>query len=144
MGGRAARAVIALLAVVLFVSGCHINHSVAVFSAHTTAEATLSALTVASPTNVQVQVISCRGRDVEFEVSWTGSPTTGVSGYRLTAYFQDGTTANLGQTGAGTTAATVIGSVPNGSTVITLAATVTALTTYGWTAPSPRSAWITC
>lgn len=128
----------------LTASGCHINHASSNFVADTTTEATLAALTVAPPTNVQLRVVSCRGRDVEFQVTWTGSATVGVSGYRLTAHFQDGSSSVLGQTGAGTRAATVIGTVPNGSTVITLAVTIATLTTYAWTAQSQLSAWITC
>lgn len=119
--------------------------AVASFADSTPARSTaITTATVDPPTNVTIRPVSCRGRDVQIAVSWSPSGTPGVSGYVATAYFNDGTSQALGQVDAGTTSTTYTSTVPNGATIITVAVRVTTMTTYGWTATSPISQWVTC
>ena len=76
-------------------------------------------------------------------VSWTASATTrGVTGYRVLAHCDNGATQRVAQTDAGTLSVRYSmgrGNLRDGPRI-----SVTTLTSYGWTAESPRSAPLTC
>jgi hypothetical protein len=79
---------------------------------------------------------------LDAQVSWTASPTPGVSGYLITAVFSDGTRYPVLQTGASATSAS--GSYDAYYATQNIRVTVTALTSYGWTEESAQSGVIKC
>jgi hypothetical protein len=120
---------------------------------------TVGTLTVAAPTGLTISGSSCSttywsrtingqtssGTSITLHtrISWQASSTTrGLSGYRITARYADGSTAPVGDVGPTTTSAqlTVDGLTANQNIQLT----VSTLTSYGWTAESPRSAALTC
>jgi hypothetical protein len=76
------------------------------------------------------------------DLAWTASPSRGVSGYRITAYFSGGPAVEMGRVGAGTT--TFSGQYTADGLAGTVAFSVTTLTSYGWTEESAQSGVIKC
>jgi hypothetical protein len=74
--------------------------------------------------------------------SWPASASRGVSGYLVNAHLNDGTVYPMAQTAAG--ALSTSASVDAGYVGYQPRLTVTTLTTYGWTAQSALSGYITC
>lgn len=105
---------------------------------------TVTTGTVAPPTNVTAVLGSCaNNRWMAITVSWTGSPSRGVSGYAVHAHRNDGSTEEVGQTTADVTSiSTTVDKLSTGATTVTF--TVTTQTTYGWTADSTSSGPLTC
>ena len=123
--------------------GSSIPASATFSEAVSTNTATLRTLTVAAPASVSATVTRCHPQYVDVTISWSASTTQrGVSGYRVTAYLNDGTTAVMAQTDAATrsTSARVAPYYLNFQPRVT----VTTLTSYGWSTESPRSAVISC
>jgi hypothetical protein len=79
---------------------------------------------------------------LEAMLSWVPSPTAAVTSYDLTAHAPGGWTYPVTTVDAGTT--TVSGSVDGSYASQGLQLTVTARTSYGWTAESERSGVLTC
>ena len=100
--------------------------------------------TVDPVTNVAAVLSSCANkRWMNITVSWTGSPTDGVTGYLVDAHRNDGSTMTVAQTSAGTTSATTtVDKLSAGATTVTF--TVITRTSYGWTAESSSSGPLTC
>ncbi|MGZ4537540.1 MAG: hypothetical protein ACXVX8_04880 [Blastococcus sp.] len=105
---------------------------------------TVSTGTVTAPSTVTALLASCsNARWMSVTVSWDASASRGVSGYTVRAYRSDGQVTIVAQTDATTTTAdTTVDKLSIGSTSVTFA--VTTLTSYGWTAESPRSGQMTC
>jgi hypothetical protein len=132
----------------------------AAFNATTTmAPLGVSTLTVAAPTGLTISGSYCSTSTWSYSyngtttsgtkttlhtrVSWQASATTrGVTGYRITASYPDGSTTLVGNVGPATTSGvmTVDGFNPNQNIRIS----VTTLTGYGWTADSLKSGALTC
>lgn len=114
----------------------------AAFSASSAASTTITTVTVVAPDPVTV-TSRCTGINYNATVSWTASTSANVTGYRVLAYLNNGTTSLVGTTDAATF------SLPVSSTSSTLSTyqpriTVTTLTSYGWTAESIPSAVLSC
>jgi hypothetical protein len=75
-------------------------------------------------------------------ISWTASPSRGVSGYVVTAVFSDGTRYPVTQVGATTTS--ISGNYDSSYASQNIRVTVTTLTSYGWTEESATSGVIKC
>jgi hypothetical protein len=116
---------------------------------------TVGTITVAPPTELSTAGTNCTrsyywangtwnvSTTLHARVSWKASATTrGVSGYRVTAWFADGSSYPLGDLGptVTTVAMDVDGSYANQD----IRVTVTTLTNYGWTTQSTKSGAITC
>jgi len=150
------RGILLVALAVATVLGLTVTPAQAAFSAKATLPtATVSAITVAAPTAVSTAGTYCSttrsywngtwysSSTMHARVSWTASTTArGVSGYRVTAWFADGSSYPVGDVGPGTTsvAMDVDGSYAGQNVRVT----VTTLTTYGWTTQSPKSGAITC
>ncbi|MGY1681966.1 hypothetical protein [Geodermatophilus sp. SYSU D01176] len=105
---------------------------------------TVGTATVAAPGNVTAELWSCSStRWMRIAVAWEPSASTGVSGYRIYASLSNGRLYNVGAVSATETQATVIVDKFVGSAT-SVAITVTTLTSYGWTATSPKTAALTC
>jgi hypothetical protein len=100
--------------------------------------------TVQPVTDVAAVLSSCSNtRWMNITVSWTGSPTAGVTGCLVNAHRNDGSTMTVAQTSAGTTnPSTTVDKLSSGATIVTF--TVIAQTGYGWTAESASSGSLTC
>lgn len=100
--------------------------------------------TVVPATNVSAVLSSCSNtRWMNITVSWTGSPTAGVTGYLVNAHRNDGSTMTVAQTPADTTSAsTTVDKLSSGATTVTF--TVITQTSYGWTSESASSGSLTC
>jgi hypothetical protein len=107
--------------------------------------------TVQAPTQVEVigwcttsvdPVTGVATTTVHAKVEWWRSDSPRVTGYRVTAHLNNGTTSVMATTDA--TADEVYGSAPQGYLVYQPRFTVTTLTAYGWTAQSVQSNVLTC
>jgi len=149
------RTLVVLATVLTVLVGLGAASASAAFSDQAGLTASVGTLTVAPPATVTTNGTYCSSTTwysygtwyssstLHAKVSWSASTTTrGVSGYRVTAWFADGSTYPVGDVAAGTTSVTmdVDGSYASQGIRIT----VTTLTSYGWTAQSARSAAITC
>jgi predicted ribosomally synthesized peptide with SipW-like signal peptide len=103
---------------------------------------TVATGTVAAPTAVSITG-RCQGWWYDFTVSWPASTTTrGVTGYRVLAYLNTGTTYLVGETDAATR--TISMTVDSSNLALQPRITVTTLTSYGWTTESAKSPVLTC
>lgn len=115
----------------------------AAFDASSRVSTTVTTVVVAAPTSVTVNG-RCTGGNYSATISWPASTTaTGVTGYSVVAYLNNGTTSPLGTTDAATLSLAVSSSSSNLSTYQPRI-TVTTLTSYGWSAESLPSAVLTC
>jgi hypothetical protein len=123
-------------------------------------ETTLSPLsvgtiTVAAPTALSTKGTYCSttyysmygnwyaSSTLHAKLSWKPSTTTrGVTGYRVTAWFGDGSSYLIGDVGPTTTS--VAQDVDQYYASQNIRVTVTTLTSYGWTAESAKSGVLTC
>jgi hypothetical protein len=111
---------------------------------------TVTTTTVAGPGNVSTGGTRCVSSynngtyqtRLQAKVSWTASTTRGVSGYRVTALFSDGTSYPVAQVGAATTSLT--GEYDSYYATQNIRVVVTTLTSYGWTGESQPSGVIKC
>ena len=139
---RIRRTAVLLGLTVLVIVGSSIPAS-ATFSDSVSAPASMRTISVAAPTSVTNTVTRCHPHYVDVTVSWPASTTQrGVSGYRVTAYLNDGTTAVVGQTAAATRSLSA--TVSSAYMSYQPRVTVTTLTSYGWSTESARSAVISC
>ena len=74
--------------------------------------------------------------------SWTASASRGLSGYLVKAHLNDGTVYPMAQTVAGTLSTSQ--SVDAGNLVYQPRLSVTTLTSYGWTAQSALTGYVSC
>jgi hypothetical protein len=79
---------------------------------------------------------------VHAKIEWWRSASPRVTGYRVTAHLNDGTSYVMATTDA--TADEVFGNPPHAYLQYQPRFTVTTLTAYGWTAESARSNVLTC
>lgn len=80
--------------------------------------------------------------DLSVTVSWAASASRGVNGYQVNAHLADGSTYPMTQTGAGTLSTSQ--TVDAGNLAYQPRLSVTTLTSYGWTARSAISGYISC
>ena len=114
----------------------------AAFSAASIVSTTVTTATVAAPDPVTVSG-RCTGINYNATVSWTASTSANVTGYRVLAYLNNGTTSLVGTTDA----ATFSIAVSSNSSTLNLyqpTITVTTLTSYGWTSESAHTAVLSC
>ncbi|WP_100498931.1 hypothetical protein [Geodermatophilus chilensis] len=105
---------------------------------------TVGTATVAAPANVTAELMSCSStRGMRIAVAWEPSASAGVRGYLVQAYLSNGRTYAVDSTSATESQATVIVDKFAGPAT-SVALTVTTLTSYGWTATSPRTSALTC
>jgi hypothetical protein len=83
-----------------------------------------------------------KNTDVAVTVSWTASGTRGVNGYVVNAHLSDGTVYPMTQTAAGTLSTSQ--TVDADNLVYQPRLSVTTLTSYGWTAQSALTGYVTC
>jgi len=135
---RAATLVALTLAVIV---GASLPAS-ATFADAATVSTSVTTLTVAAPSGLAV-TDTCWGIHYSVTFTWPASTTpVGVTGYRVTAYLNDGTTSVLGTTDAATRTLTFTSDTSFLDYQPRI--TVTTLTSYGWTAQSTRSAVLAC
>jgi len=150
------RGVLLLALAVATVLGLTVTPAQAAFSAKAELPtATVSAITVAAPTGVSTAGTYCStsysywngtwysSRTLHAKLSWQPSATTrGVTGYRVTAWFADGSSLPIADVSAATTSISqdVDGSYAGQGVRVT----ITTLTSYGWTTQSDKSGAITC
>jgi len=114
----------------------------ATFADAATVTTTVPTLTVAAPSGVAV-TDNCWGIHYSATFTWSASTTrVGVTGYRVTAYLNDGSTSVLGTTDAATLTLTVTSDTSSLNYQPRIA--VTTLTSYGWTAESAKTAVLAC
>ncbi|MGQ4818403.1 hypothetical protein ACQ1ZK_14850, partial [Enterococcus faecium] len=112
------------------------------FADSTAAKATIGTLTVAAPYSVTV-TDGCRGWRYTATVSWPASTTPrGDTGYRVMAHLNTGKSVVLGETDASTLSISI--TVSRSYLNYRPRVSVITLTSYGWTAETPRSAVLTC
>jgi hypothetical protein len=110
----------------------------------------ITSVDVLAPTNLSTAGTKCTTSwngwtwvtTLNAKVSWTASPSRGVSGYVVTAVFSDGTKYPVAQVGATTTSLT--GNYDASYASQNIRVTVTTLTSYGWTEESAQSGVIKC
>ena len=105
---------------------------------------TVGTATVAAPANVTAELTSCSStRWMPISVAWQPSASAGVKGYIVQARLSNGRLHAVDSTSATGTQATVMVDKFVGSAT-SVGITVTTLTSYGWTATSPRTSALTC
>ncbi len=113
--------------------------------------AQIGTLTVAAPTQVEATGPCITAVDpltgavtstVYAKIEWHRSATKDVTGYRVTAYWSDGSSSVVAQTGAADDE--VFRTFDLRDLVHQPRFSVTTLTSYGWTAESPRTAALSC
>ena len=112
--------------------------------------ATIGTGAVAAPTDVSTAGTACVEHTdstgatyttLEARLSWSPSPTAGISGYELRAY---GPGWSYPVAGVDSATTVVTGSFDSAYAGQGIQVTVTARTSYGWTAESQRSAVLSC
>ena len=130
-----------ILLTVAVIVGASVSASAA-FADSVTVNPTVNTITVTAPASLAISG-NCQGWWYDLTVSWPASTTAvGVTGYRVTAYLNNGTTSVLGQTDSVTRSISM--RFDNSNLSLQPRITVTTLTSYGWTAETPRSAVLTC
>jgi hypothetical protein len=99
--------------------------------------------TVAGPGwNETTTTTTTKNTMLSVSVSWPASGSGGVSGYVVTAHLADGSSYPMAQTAAGTLSASGIADADDLSDQPRLS--VTTLTSYGWTAQSTLTRYVSC
>jgi hypothetical protein len=124
----------------------------AAYSDKATLSSAVTTLAVAAPATLSTAGTKCTSTydaatmryttTLHAKVSWSTSPTRGVTGYVVTAVFADGTRYPVAQVAAPATSVT--GDYDAYYATQNIRVTVTTLTSYGWTATSPMSGVIKC
>ena len=83
-----------------------------------------------------------KNTDLAVTASWTASASRGVNGYLVNAHLADGTVYAMAQTAAGTLSTS--STVDADNLVYQPRLSVTTLTSYGWTARSALTGYISC
>jgi len=92
--------------------------------------------------NETTTTTTTKNTDLSVAASWTASGSRGVNGYRVNAHLSDGTVYPMAQTAAG--ALSTSSTVDADNLVYQPRLSVTTLTTYGWTAQSALTGYISC
>lgn len=99
--------------------------------------------TVAGPgANETTTTTTTKNTDVAVTISWSASGTRGVSGYLVTAYLNNGAAYPMTQTTAGTLSTSQ--TVDADNLALQPRLSVSTLTSYGWTAQSALTGYVTC
>jgi hypothetical protein len=110
---------------------------------------TAGSLTVAPPTRLSTAGTTCTTttyetyttRTMHATVSWTPSPTRGVTGYSITALLADGSTYPIGTVPASTTS---VSQSEDAARAEGARVRITTLTSYGWTSTTSQTGALTC
>jgi hypothetical protein len=130
-----------VLLTVAVIAGASIPASAA-FADSVTVPTTVNTITVAAPSTLAISG-NCQGWWYQLDLAWPASTTPrGVTGYRVVAYLNNGTTYLLAETDSATRSLSMKIDQSNLSLQPRIA--VTTLTSYGWTAETPRSAALSC
>ena len=99
--------------------------------------------TVAGPgPNETTTTTTTKDTTLSVSASWPASGSRGVSGYLVTAHLSDGTLYPMAQTAAGTLSTNQ--TVDADSLAYQPRLSVTTLTSYGWSAQSALTGYVTC
>jgi hypothetical protein len=98
--------------------------------------------TAAGPGQYETTTTTTKNTDLSVTASWTASGSRGVNGYLVNAHLSDGSIFPTTQTAAGTLSTSQ--TVDADNLVYQPRLSVTALTSYGWTAQSAISGYISC
>jgi hypothetical protein len=110
----------------------------------TTPAVTVSTATVEAPSAVVAQSAGCdNSRSQTVRLSWVGSTTARVTGYRVTVYRTNGAVAATQLFGATATTATITFD-KFATNPAQLLYAVTTVTDYGWTKESTRTGALPC
>ena len=141
---RIRRSAVLLGLIAAVIVGSSIPASATFTEAVSTNTAALRTATVTAPAWAYVDVTYCHPVfNVDATVYWpSGAAPRGVSGYRITAYLNNGTSAVVAETGSA--ARSYSTSFDRSYLQYQPRVTVSTLTSYGWAAESPRSAAISC
>ena len=113
----------------------------AAFSDGATVSTGIATATVAPPINV-VGKLTCGRSSATMSATWTASTSAKISGYRVTTYFSDGFVQSTQLSATATSWSASID--PYFVTAYSVAYSVTAQTTYGWTQESVRTGTFQC
>ena len=114
----------------------------ATLSDSTSVSPTVATGTVAAPASMTINDY-CQGWWYQATVSWPASTTArGVTGYRVMAHLNNGQSTVMGETTA--TTRTLSSTVDQSYLNYQPRISIITLTSYGWTAETPRSAVLTC
>ena len=114
----------------------------ALFTASTSIAEPVSTIRVAAPASITINDF-CRGWWYEGTATWPASATTrGVTGYRVMAHLNTGESVAMGVTGAADRS--FHWQVHNDYLNYQPRISIVTLTSYGWTAETPRSAVLAC
>ena len=111
----------------------------------------VTTVTVQAPTQVEAKgtctttvdpITGVSTTTVNAKIEWWRSASPGVTGYRVTAHLNDGTSHVMATAGA--SADEVFGSFDQSYLLYQPRFTITTLTSYGWTALSVKSNVLTC
>ena len=83
-----------------------------------------------------------KNTDIAVTASWTASASRGVNGYLINAHLSDGTVYAMAQTAPGTLSTSQ--TVDADNLVYQPRLSVTTLTSYGWTAQSALTGYVSC
>jgi hypothetical protein len=115
----------------------------------TLAPLTVGTLTVAAPTALSTAGTYCTpatwysSSTLHAKLSWKASATTrGITGYRITAWFADGSSYPIADVGPTTTV--IAKDVDASFAAQNIRITVSTLTAYGWTAQTAKTGAISC
>ena len=111
------------------------------FADSATVSTSIATATVAPPTNV-VGKLTCGRSSATMSATWTASTSAKISGYRVTTYFSDGFVQSTQLSATATSWSASID--PYFVTAYSVAYSVTAQTTYGWTQESVRTGTFQC
>src|SRR3954447_5050865 len=99
--------------------------------------------TVAGPgLNEMTTTTTTKNTDLSVTATWSASASRGVSGYLVHAHLADGTVYPMAQTAAGTLSTSA--GVDADNLAYQPRLSVTTLTSYGWTAQSALTGYVTC
>src|SRR3954447_1432412 len=117
--------------------------STTTYATSTTNVQSSTSSTAAGPgLNETTTTTTTKNTDIAVTASWSASASRGVNGYLVNAHLSDGTVYPMAQTAAGTLSTS--STVDADNLVYQPRLSVTTLTTYGWTARSALTGYVSC
>jgi hypothetical protein len=117
--------------------------STTAYAASSTNVQSSTSSSVAGPgVNETTTTTTTKNTDLAVSVSWSASGSRGVNGYLVNAHLADGSVYAMAQTAAGTLSTSQ--TVDADNLVYQPRLSVTTLTSYGWSARSALTGYVTC
>ena len=135
------RSALIVLAVAAVIGVGALTPAQAAFSDKATVATSVATATVAPPTNLVGQ-LTCSRSSATMSATWTASTSAKISGYLVTTYFSDGFVQSTQLSATATSWSASID--PYFVTAYSVAYSVTAQTSYGWTKESVRTGTFQC